>query len=124
MGPGFFQTLGVNARLGRTLTDADSATGAPNVVMLSYSVWQSRFAGDPEVLGRKIHLDEQPFEVVGVLPRGFVGPMGDADFWLALDIGPTHADRVAQRSASLSDRAGVPSPGLCCGRAPSGWRPG
>jgi predicted permease len=94
VGPGFFQTLGVNARLGRTLTDADAAPGAPRVVMLSYATWRSRFAGDPGVLGRTVRLDGESFQVVGVLPRGFVGPMGDAEFWLPLDLGPTLRDPV------------------------------
>jgi predicted permease len=93
VGAGFFQTLGVNALLGRTLTDADAASDA-HVVMLSHAVWQSRFAGDPGVLGRAVRIDGAPFEVVGVLPRGFVGPMGDADFWLPLDLGPTLRDPV------------------------------
>ncbi|HKH43346.1 MAG TPA: ABC transporter permease, partial [Thermoanaerobaculia bacterium] len=93
VGSGFFQTLGVNALLGRTLTDADAASDA-RVVMLSYATWQRRFAGDPGVVGRAVRLDEEPFEVVGVLPRGFVGPMGDADFWFPLDLGPTLRDPV------------------------------
>jgi predicted permease len=94
VGKGFFQTLGVNALLGRALTDADAASGAPDVAMLSYTAWQSRFAGDPGVIGRAVRLDGAPFEIVGVLPPGFVGPMGSADFWLPLDLGSTLRDPV------------------------------
>ena len=77
-----FSTLGVRAALGRTLTDAD--TGA--AVVLSHAAWRREFAGDPAVIGRIVRIDQHPYQVVGVLPRGFTGPIGDADVWLPLDL--------------------------------------
>jgi putative ABC transport system permease protein len=66
-----FPLLGVDARLGRTFTaDEDRAGGTP-VALLSYGLWQRRFGGSPEVLGKSITLDAQPYTVVGVLPAGF-----------------------------------------------------
>src|SRR5215210_2548575 len=97
VGRGFFQTLGVSARLGRALTDADAAPGAPPVAMLSHAAWQRLFAGDPGVIGKTIRLDGDPHEVVGVLPRGFVGPTGAADVWLPLDLTPHLSDPVRAR---------------------------
>jgi putative ABC transport system permease protein len=77
-----FSTLGVRAALGRTLTAAD--TGA--AVVLSHAAWRREFAGDPAVIGRIVRIDQHPYQVVGVLPRGFTGPIGDADVWLPLDL--------------------------------------
>jgi putative ABC transport system permease protein len=63
--------LGIEARIGRTFrADEDRAGGAP-VVLLSYGLWQRRFAGAPDVLGKSIDLDSRPYTVVGVLPSGF-----------------------------------------------------
>jgi len=66
-----FSLLGVNAILGRTfLSEEDRAGGAP-VVVLGYALWQRRFGGARDILGRSITLDSQPYTVVGVLPSGF-----------------------------------------------------
>ena len=63
--------LGVDARLGRTFNaDEDRAGGTP-VALLSYGLWQRRFGGSPEVLGKPITLDAQPYTVIGILPTGF-----------------------------------------------------
>ena len=66
-----FPLLGVNAILGRTfLAEEDHAGGSP-VVVLGYGVWQRRFGGSHDILGKSITLDSRPYTVVGVLPRGF-----------------------------------------------------
>jgi predicted permease len=82
----YFRTLGVGAALGRTLVpDDDAAPGREPVMMLSYDAWQSRFGGDPEILGRKIVVHGFPLTVVGVAPRGFTGINEMAeDFWAPL----------------------------------------
>lgn len=66
-----FSLLGVNAVLGRTfLAEEDRAGGTP-VVVLGYGLWQRRFGGSRDILGKSITLDTQPYTVVGVLPSGF-----------------------------------------------------
>ena len=68
---GLFSMLGINAQVGRTfLPEEDRAGGAP-VVLLSYGLWQRRFGGSTEILGKSINLDTRPYTVVGVLPAGF-----------------------------------------------------
>jgi putative ABC transport system permease protein len=63
--------LGVDARIGRTFrADEDRAGGAP-VALLSYGLWQRRFGGAADVLGKSIHLDSRQYTIVGVLPSGF-----------------------------------------------------
>ena len=68
---GLFPLLGVNAIVGRTfVADEDRPGGAP-VALLSYGLWQNRFGGSHDVIGKTINLDSQPYSVVGVLPPNF-----------------------------------------------------
>ena len=75
----FFPLLGVSPQLGRTLLPDDQGEGAARVVVLGYDVWQSRFGRDPQVIGRVIELDAEPYTVVGVMPARF--RYGAASFW-------------------------------------------
>jgi len=63
--------LQVQPLLGRRFAKADTAPGSPETVIASYGFWQSKFGGDPKVIGRGIVLDGRPREVIGVLPQGF-----------------------------------------------------
>jgi predicted permease len=69
--PSFFRALGVSAALGRTFVDAEGEIGNERRVVLSYGFWQSAFGGDPQIVGRDVRLDDQPYTVVGVMPRTF-----------------------------------------------------
>jgi putative ABC transport system permease protein len=69
-----FSMLGVQAQLGRTFVEAEDRADYDRVVVLSDSLWRRRFAADPRIVGQRIMLDDQPFEVVGVLPAGFRFP--------------------------------------------------
>jgi putative ABC transport system permease protein len=69
----FFKTLGVTPMLGRDFTAEDDVPAHRRRAILSYSLWQQRFHGDPSVVGRFITLSGvAPYEVLGVLPRDFV----------------------------------------------------
>jgi predicted permease len=81
---GFFAVLGVNAMLGRTITEEDDKVpGAHPVVVVSYRYWQRRFARDPGVVGKTIALNGYPFTIIGVTPGEFFGAVvGEApDLW-------------------------------------------
>jgi putative ABC transport system permease protein len=67
---GFFDVLFVEPQLGRLL-NADDYAHRRSVVVLSDAVWKRRFGGQPDLVGRQIRLDGEPFEVVGILPAGF-----------------------------------------------------
>ncbi|HEX7181629.1 MAG TPA: ABC transporter permease [Thermoanaerobaculia bacterium] len=69
--PELFRILGVAPILGRSLTQEDARPDAPEIAVLSHGLWRRRFGGDPQVIGRPITLDGEPFTVVGVLPAGF-----------------------------------------------------
>jgi predicted permease len=74
---GFFFTLGVAPLRGRTFTTAEDRPGSALVVVLSHRLWQSRFGGDPGVLGRVVNLNGFQYTVIGVMPAGFNFPNGD-----------------------------------------------
>jgi putative ABC transport system permease protein len=75
----FFTLLGVLPQIGRTLLPTDQGEGAARVVVLGYDVWQSRFGRDPQVIGRVVELDAEPYTVVGVMPARF--RYGGASVW-------------------------------------------
>jgi predicted permease len=80
----YFGVLGIAPAIGRLIGESDDRTPhAHPVAVLSYDFWQSRFGGDPSVLGRKIVAGEQPLTVIGVAQRGFHGIDVDrkADLW-------------------------------------------
>jgi hypothetical protein len=70
-----FRLTRVPPLLGRTLIDADERSGAPQVVVIGYDVWQSVFAGDQTIVGREIRIGRDAHTIVGVMPRGFRVPI-------------------------------------------------
>ena len=76
-----FPLLGVRPAFGRTFTEAEDRPGG-DVAMLTWSVFQRRFAGDPAIVGRQIHLDGKPYTVVGVLPAWFTYPDAKIQVWV------------------------------------------
>jgi predicted permease len=70
----FFAMLGVNALLGRTITeDDDKIPGGHPVLVISHHYWQKRFAGDPAIVGKSIVVNGHPFTIIGVTPPDFFG---------------------------------------------------
>jgi len=86
----FFPLLGVSPSLGRVFKPEEFQPGADNVVVLTDRFWTRRFGSDPNVIGRKIQLDGQTVEVVGVMPSGFEHPMlwGPVDIWQPMAFTP------------------------------------
>jgi putative ABC transport system permease protein len=77
--PNLFQFLGMSAQLGRTLTPADAAAGAPPVTVMAYKMWVKYFNSDPTIVGRTLMLNQVPTTVVGVMPARFTKIA--ADLW-------------------------------------------
>jgi len=67
----FFETLGTAAYRGRPLQAIDYQANSPYVVVVSYAMWKKRLGADPAVIGRRISLDRQSYEIVGIMPPGF-----------------------------------------------------
>ncbi len=70
----FFQVFGARPQIGRTFIPGEDRPGGANVVVLSYSLWQNRFGGNPAVVGKSITLDGAAATIVGVMPAGFAAP--------------------------------------------------
>jgi predicted permease len=83
----YFEVFGVSPTIGRFLNAGDVKPGAPPVVVIGHGLWRSRFAADPQILQRTVRLDGHPFQVIGVAPEGFQGPLpdpGGSALWVSL----------------------------------------
>jgi len=78
----YFSVLRVKPVLGRVFTHDEDQPGASQVIVLSYGLWQRRYGGDPNIIGREVNLGGKT-TVVGVLPAGFEFPISDdqQDYW-------------------------------------------
>ena len=72
--PNLFPLMGVHPILGRTFVESEGVKGSEHVVILGYGLWQRRFSGDRNIVGRTVTIDLKPYTVVGVMPRGFAFP--------------------------------------------------
>jgi putative ABC transport system permease protein len=85
----YFPMLGVEAVAGRAFTEEEDRTpGANLAAMLSFSLWQRRFGGDVQAIGKTLELDKYSFTIVGVAPPGFRGQNGMADAWTTMMAAP------------------------------------
>jgi putative ABC transport system permease protein len=67
----FFNILGIEPVLGRTIAPNEQGPGGQRVLVISHGLWQRRFGGDKAVLGQKVLLDDEPFTIIGVMPPQF-----------------------------------------------------
>ena len=87
----FFTTFRVQPVLGRAYTAEEEIPGRTQVAVLSHRLWQSRFGGDPGVIGRSIRLNAEQVTVIGVMPASFKAPLffGPVDLWRPMTV-PRH----------------------------------
>ena len=102
MTAGVFTTLGVPPLLGRVFTAQEDEQKA-QVAVLSYATWQSRFNGDPRVLGTRILIDRKPYVVIGVMPKTFEFPlatvhMARIELWVPMSFAPEELSPQADAS--------------------------
>jgi putative ABC transport system permease protein len=125
--PALFSTLGVPPLLGRTFTAREAVAGGPRVVVISYALWQRRFGGASDVVGRSVTLSGERQTIIGVMPRGFAFPRG-AELPPGLQFGPrtdvwapliwSEGDRTTYGTMNLSAVARL-APGVASARARS-----
>jgi putative ABC transport system permease protein len=89
-----FPMLGVQPALGRTFLPEEDKPGARNVVVLSHSLWQRRFASDPQIAGKSVAMNGTSYTVLGVMPRGFRLPLLENDLWTPIAM---NADQLNNR---------------------------
>ncbi len=82
--PSVFTVFDVPPVLGRTLVPDDADAGAEGVVVISHGLWQSRYGGDPDVIGRPLDGVRTMAIVVGIMPPHFTFPSADTDVWFPL----------------------------------------
>src|SRR4051812_26109395 len=82
-----FSLLGVSPILGRDFLAEEDKPGGPKVAIISASIWRQRFGADPNVLGRDIVLNYEPYRIVGVMPGGFTFPE-KSQLWVPLALSP------------------------------------
>lgn len=91
-----FPMLGVQPLLGRVFLPEEEDAGREHEVVLSFNLWQSHFAGDPNILGKSVELTGETYSVVGVMPKEFkFAPFWatKAELWAPLALGPRRNDR-------------------------------
>ena len=103
----YFNVFGVKPRIGRTFAAGKDQPGAAPVVVISYSLWQSRFGGDPGILNRDLKLDGKPHRIIAVLPPGSFD-RDKAVFWKPLIFAPEQLNRTQHMFSVIGRlRAGV-----------------
>jgi putative ABC transport system permease protein len=81
----YFDLLGVQARLGRLIRNDDDRRGIPSpVALISDALWRRQFSAAPSAIGRRLSVDGQSLEIIGVLPKQFAGLIGRTDVWVPL----------------------------------------
>ncbi|HEX4164140.1 MAG TPA: ABC transporter permease [Bryobacteraceae bacterium] len=81
----FASILGVSPELGRFLSTSEDRQDAPRAAVLSYGFWQDHFAAARNILGQQIHLDDNSYTIVGVLPKSFIFPGEPADVFVSFE---------------------------------------
>ena len=100
--PNFFDILGISPLLGRTFIDTDDDHGAEAVLVLGHAYWQTRFGGDPAIVGQVFEMNDRPHTVVGVLPAVPHYP-NEVDVYMPTSACPFRA--AAERQADRNRRA-------------------
>jgi predicted permease len=93
----FFSVIRVAPTKGRAFTKEDETEGRDAVALISYGLWQRRFGGAADVIGKRLHGRERSVEIVGVLPRGFDFPPDSVtahDIWTPYVVPATQRDRA------------------------------
>jgi putative ABC transport system permease protein len=88
----WFRVFGAPVMLGRTFTPQEDAPNGGHVVVLSYGLWQRKFGGRPDIIGKSLPLGNEPYTIVGVLGRDFVSDP-DAEIWVPFQFEPNSTNQ-------------------------------
>lgn len=115
----YFRLLGIRPVAGRVFGADEASPPGRRSVLLGYDLWRSRFGGDPAVVGRVLQLNDEPYDVVGVLPEGFRGLTDQAEIWVPIGLagsllGPPY---VEMRNVRWLNAVARLAPGVTAERA-------
>jgi putative ABC transport system permease protein len=113
--PNFFEVLGVQPFLGRAFTPDEDSHGA-KVTVISYGLWQRRFGGAKDVIGKTMLMNNEAVTLVGVMPPGFAFPDKQADYWDPAHFTPSD---LARRRSHFLEVAARLKPGVSLAQARS-----
>jgi predicted permease len=108
----FFDVLGVRAAVGRTFVEGEDQPGRDRVAVLGHALWQQRFNGDPNVIGKSIVVDGISRTVVGVTPEAFHFPSPAIDLWVPMSLDPSPANIGRYWGTSSLNVIGRLKPGI------------
>lgn len=111
-----FRTLGVRPLLGRSFTADEDRDGVRRVAVIGYYIWQHRFGGVPDIVGKTIRVDGLDCPIVGVMPRGFAFPTRSIGVWLPLGTFMP-AERQTRHDVHFLRVIGRLRPGVSMGQA-------
>jgi predicted permease len=94
----FFSLLGTQAEKGRIFATGENQPGQDRLVILSHALWQGKFNGDPQIIGRQIRIGGMAREVIGIMPANFVFPSSDVQLWVPIHLDPTNQGSFWQHS--------------------------
>jgi putative ABC transport system permease protein len=109
----FFSLLGVTPLLGRTFAPGEDQPGKDQVAVLSYGLWKSHFAGDPQAVGQALSLNSKKYTVIGVAPASFRYP-SQTQLWVPLDM---DSKTLGQRGSHWAQAIGRARPGIAVQKA-------
>jgi len=112
----FFSVLGVDPIVGRTFQDGEDKPGGPKVTVLTYGLWQRKFGGDPNAVGKQLTINGESYTVIGVLPQTFQFALRPADLWLPYQPTPNQLSRRFMHGTNLIGRL---KPGVSANQAQS-----
>jgi putative ABC transport system permease protein len=106
----FFQVFDLKPVVGRTFAPGEDGPGAEKVVVVNEKLWRERLSGDPNLTGKKLILNGEPFKVIGVVPANFKQPLDpDVEVWMGAAVFP---GATAQRDFRLLIGVGHLKPGV------------
>jgi putative ABC transport system permease protein len=113
----FFQVLRVSPAAGRLFAPEEEQWGKHHVVLLSDKLWRRRFAANPNVVGREVHLAGENYMIAGVMPRGlpFFDNLPEVELWTPIAFAPN--DNLATRNNHFINLAGRLKPGVTVAQA-------
>jgi putative ABC transport system permease protein len=112
----FFSVLGVDPILGRTFQAGEDQPNGPKVTVLDYGLWQRKFGGDPNIVGRALTINGESYTVIGVLPQNFQFALRANDLWIPYQ--PTN-NQLTRRFLHGTNLIGRLKPGVDAAQAQS-----
>jgi len=102
----YFKVFGVGPMRGRTFTSSEDSPNGPKAALISEKLWRSHFGSDPQIVGKTIMLNGDPYPVVGLIPGSFV-PDPPADVWIPLQADPNSTNQGHYLAAAARLKPGV-----------------